>query len=289
MTKDSTYQVARLEVSDPSLRSVAVGSEGVFQLTDVNWRLMFRDPKRGLSCGLLRSQLQVEPMDRRTCRVSISDDSSEGFNGSVILNAPAERVQFDLHRRLVSLGHSGEVIAAVGKGEWWRYAQIFDRFNWSHRCSIAGVRYRAGWWGTGKIKPSMLAKVLDFGPRGVALRGWWTQFVIPWDAIASITVSAGDGWSLANGAEAAHRRRIGTSVLVRSQAGQDAVFFTPLLSPSEVGDLLAPLTTQLETAELDRQLRRTGLWRGPYASAPVPGGSGGSAAIVDNQGFPELG
>jgi hypothetical protein len=289
MTKDSTYEIARLEVSDPSLRSMAVGREGVFQLTDVNWRLVFRDSRRGVSCGLLHSQLQVEPMDRRSCRVSISDDSSEGFNGSVILNAPAERVQFDLHGRLVSLGHSGEVIAAVGAGEWWRYAQIFDGFNWSHRCSIAGVHYRAGWWGTGTIKPSILTKVLDFGPRGVALRGWWTQFVIPWDAIASITLSAGDGWSLATQAEAAHRRRIGTSVVIRSQSGQDAVFFTSLLSPAEVRDLLAPLTAQLETAELDRQLRRTGLWRGPSASAEVASSAGEPVPTVDNQGFPELG
>jgi hypothetical protein len=77
-------------------------------------------------------------------------------------------------------------------------------------------------------------------------------------------------------------------VVIRSQAGQDTVFFTPLLAPPEVRDLLAPLTTQLETAELDRQLRRTGLWQGPYASAQVAN-SGESVPVVDNQGFPELG
>jgi hypothetical protein len=43
MTKDSTYEISRLEVSDPSLWSMAVGREGVLQLTDVNWRLVFRD------------------------------------------------------------------------------------------------------------------------------------------------------------------------------------------------------------------------------------------------------
>ena len=61
MTRDSTYEIARLEVSDPSLRSVAVGSEGVFQLTDVNWRLVFRDPKRGCRAGFCAANCRSSP------------------------------------------------------------------------------------------------------------------------------------------------------------------------------------------------------------------------------------
>jgi hypothetical protein len=291
MAKVTTYEIDRLEGSIPS-SLVASEREGVFQLTDADWRLVFRDSGRGLSCGLLRSELKVEPVDRRLCRVSIADSSTSGstgsFNTAVVLNARPNKVRSDLARRLESLKLSGEVMAAVGAGQWWRDSEVFDSLDWSHNRSIAGVQYRAGWWGTGSFKPSMLPKVLDFGPRGVAFRGWRTRFVIPWDTITAIKVLDGDCW-LVEGLEGERRSPLGTTLAIRSPAGQDAVFYTPLQPPAAVRALLEPLTDSLDRVEVDDQLRRTGLWQGSYWTSKVDREAPTSEAqTVDNRAFPEL-
>jgi hypothetical protein len=68
--------------------------------------------------------------------------------------------------------------------------------------------------------------------------------VIPWDAIASIRVYAGDCWAFTETAPRRHHPT-GTTVVIRSLADQDAVFYTPLVSMSDIGVLLAPLVAHL--------------------------------------------
>jgi hypothetical protein len=152
-------------------------------------------------------------------------------------------VRGDLETRLASLERASAVVAAIESGQWWRDSRFFQGLDWSQSLSVAGVHYRTGWWGTGKMKPSMLPKVLDFRPTGITLRGWRTYFEIPWDTVASLRLHEGDRW-MPEGP--AHGPRTGTTVLVRSHAGQDAAFFTPLLGLPAVRALLEPLISQFE-------------------------------------------
>lgn len=249
MAKVSSYEITHLEGRLPTLPAAPSEERAVFQLTDATWRIAFRDSGRGLSCGLLRSRLGIEALDEHSCRASVAGSSKDGFEGTLVLKAPAETVRLDLEARLASLERCNEVVAATESGQWWRDSRVFSELDWAQTRSIAGVRYRAGWWGTGRLKPSMLAKVLDFGPAGIVLRGWRIRFVIPWDAIATIKALEGDRW-LSEGPN--HRRSSGTTLIIRSVAGQDAVFYTPLLSPSVVRTLLEPLTDRLGSMSSSR-------------------------------------
>jgi hypothetical protein len=136
------------------------------------------------------------------------------------------------------------VVREVATGSWWLDSRLFEDLDWSRRRSLAGVHYRAGWWGTGRLPPSMLPKVLDFGPRGVVLRGWRTRLVIPWDAIGSVRTLVGDCW-VPTEAPTGHRRGTGTTVVIRSLTDQDAVFYTPLRSVDDVDALLGPMVDRL--------------------------------------------
>ncbi len=243
MTKASSYEILRIEGSFPPIPILPTERRALFQLTDAHWRLIFGDSKRELSCGLLHSRVSLDPLDRRRCRASIADVSGEGFGGAVVLDARAEKVRDDLERRLGALERASAVVAAIGAGEWWWDSRFFGGLDWSQSLSVAGVHYRAGWWGTGRVKPSRLPKVLDFGPTGITLRGWRTCFEIPWDTVASLSLIEGDR-RMASGSH--HRPRVGTTVVVRSHAGQDAAFFTPLLALPVVRDLLEPLISQFE-------------------------------------------
>ncbi|HXW34068.1 MAG TPA: hypothetical protein VEJ87_05770 [Acidimicrobiales bacterium] len=272
MTGTSTYDISSMGITGRVSPAIAVGRDGAFQLTDSTWRVLSRDAESGLSCGLLASRLSVEPVDRRSCRVAIEGLGGLELSCSIVLMAPARRVKLDLEERLVSLERSRQVALAIVAGEWWRSRQVFDDLDWSRRRSIAGVRYRSGWWGTGKLKPSMLAKVLDFGPNGVVLRGLRVRFLIPWDAIRSIGVAPGDAW--AYGAPVTrHAIRVGSTIVLRSSAGQDAVFFTPLLLPSEVQAILEPFVASLEASDLDDRLDQAGSWGkglGAESAAALP-------------------
>jgi hypothetical protein len=249
MTEYSTYNVARLKGMSAPLPMVSSERECVFQLTDARWLLVFRDSRQGLSRGLLTGRLGVEDAGRRTCRVSLNDPSGNGCDGSVILHASAARVQRDLDRRLASLERSAALVTQIASGEWWLDRRVFLRLDWSGRSSVAGIRYQAGWWGSGRLKPSMLPKVLDFGPRGVVLRGWRTHVLIPWDAIESLRVVGGDRWVLTDSGAAPTRSK-GATLVVRSRGGQDAVFYTPLVSPDDVVRIVAPLALHLPTPEV---------------------------------------
>ena len=247
MTKTSTYGIDRIERLSHPLPILGSEREAVFQLSDTSWRLMFHDSGRCMSCGLLRSKLEVEYVDSRTCRLSVTGDDSDGFQGAVVLIAPARKVKADLAARKASLEHAGKVVAAVQSGSWWWDARVFDGLDWSERCSVAGVRYRAGWWGTGRISPSMLPKVLDFGPHGIVLRGWRVRLVIPWDTVAGVEVTEGE-WRPASEPATGPASKIGASVIIRSHAGQDAVFWTSLVSAARLRDTLRPLTGHLAGA-----------------------------------------
>ena len=248
MAHDSTYSVARLEGLSTALPIPPSERDCDFQLSDSRWRLVFRDGRVGISGGLLNSRLQVEEAGRRTCRVTIGDDTGGGFHGVAVIHAGAARVRRDVDRRLASLERAGDVVAEVAAGSWWMDERVFAGIDWSERCSLAGVHYRAGWWGTGRLQPSMLAKVLDFGPRGIVLRGWRTRLVIPWDTVASVRALPGDCW-VPTEAPPHHGTATGTTVVIRSLADQDAAFFTPLVPAGDVRSLLAPLVVRLPDAE----------------------------------------
>jgi hypothetical protein len=244
---ESTYIVSRLEGLRTALPIAPSERACDFQLSNARWRLVFRDGRRGISGGLLNSRLGVEAAGRRRCRVTIEDDTGGGFSGTAVIHARPAKLRRDLDQRLAALERAGEVVAEVAAGSWWVDDRVFAGLDWSERCSLAGVHYRAGWWGTGRLQPSMLAKVLDFGPGGVVLRGWRTRLVIPWDAIGSIRVLPGDCWVLTETVPR-HQHPTGTTVVIRSLADQDAVFYTPLVPVSDVGVLLAPLVEQLPGA-----------------------------------------
>jgi len=251
MAKETTYTVDRIEGATIPLPTVPAERDCALRLSDARWQLVFRDGGTALSGGLLGSRLAVEKAAGRTCRVSIEDGSAGGFSGTAVVRSSAIRVRRDLKGRLASLERSRGVVADVGSGQWWLDTRLFDGLDWSGRRSLAGIHYRAGWWGTGRQGATTLPKVLDFGPRGIVLRGWRTRLVIPWDAVRSLRLLAGDAWvpagTVPDGAGTA-----GTTVVVRSRTGQDAVFFTPLVPVAEVDDLLEPLVANLPDARSAR-------------------------------------
>ena len=242
--KASNYELEQVECRFPSRPIGFGGGAGLFQLSDARWSLLFRDSRRGFSCGLLNCSLHVEAIDRHSCHVAISNGEGEGLICSLVVHAPAERVKCDLRKRLVSIERASEIVDAVDSGEWWRDSQVFDDLDWSRTLSIAGIAYRAGWWGNGKIGRSVFRQILDFGPRGVVLRGRRTRFVIPWDSISSMRVAGGDIWMYRGSPR--HGRTRGATLIVRSRAGQDAFFFTPIFPPEALREVLKPITAHLD-------------------------------------------
>lgn len=249
MIRDSTYSVARIEGTSAPLHMVASERECVLELTEARWCLAFRDSRRSLTGGLLVSRFAVEGSGGRTCLVSIADVSGDGFNGTVVVRAPAARVRRDLDRRYATLDRAAVLVAQVTAGAWWLDPRVFEGLDWSGRRSVAGVRYRAGWWGTGRLKSSMLPKILDFGPRGVVLRGWRVHLVIPWDAVESLRVLDGDRWVPDDSGVTPTLPR-GTTLVISARGGLDAVFYSPLASPAELCEMVAPLVAHLPTREV---------------------------------------
>ncbi len=247
MAKVSTYRLENYGV--PAGAVVRPG--GLFQLSDAGWHLLFPDPGSGVGCGLLRSQVEVEDFGRRRCQVTVKDDREDGFHATFVLRAGADNVRTDLGDRLSSLDRSGEVIAAVESGQWWRDVRVFDQLGWSRTRSIAGVRCKAGQWGTIRAKPALLARVLDFGPNGVSLRGWRTRLVVPWEEIAAIRVTDGQPQSAAH--VAPDRRRFsGADIVLRSHRAEELVFHTMLLTRSEIEARLSSLINRLVRASVGK-------------------------------------
>jgi len=244
MTKPTSYQVEHLAGRGLDRLTEAVERECLLELSDTAWCIYFRDTRRALSCGLSDCAMSVETLSRHRCRLCVTDVVGGGFDLELVLRAPADRVRGTLEHRLAALERSRLVAEAVDSGDWWLDARVFDALDWAGVRSIAGIRYRHGWWGTGRMNPSMSAKVLDFGPRGIRLRGLRTCFVIPWDAIEGIRVVDGDAW-VPESSPGQAQSGPGATIVVTSGSGQDAVFFTPLFRAVEVRDLLEPLTRHL--------------------------------------------
>jgi hypothetical protein len=246
MAKVSTY---KLEAYDGGLAPRPTPTrEGVFQLSDAEWRLIFRDSHPGVACGLLRSRVDVEKVGRRRCRVTINDDQASAFRSSFLVRTRADHLRSDLRKRISMLERSGAAVAAVDEGQWWRDVRVFDSLGWSRTISIAGVRNKDGRWGTSRIKRSRLARLMDFGPKGVSLRGWRTRLVFPWDSIAAIDVTDGRDPGSGGRAERVSRSRhefSGTTVLLRSHTAQEVAFHTWLSTPSTVRSQLSLFVERL--------------------------------------------
>jgi hypothetical protein len=254
MAKVSTYRLDNYDLPPGSINPPG----GLFQLSDAEWHLLSRDPGGGVSCGLRRSQVEVEELGRRRCQVTVSDDRDGGFHATFVLRARAQAVRDDLAVRLASLDRSGEVIAAVERGQWWQDVRVFDRLGWSRTRSIAGVRCNGGRWGAIRAKRTRLARVLDFGPNGVSLRGWRTRLAIPWDGIAAIEVTDGRH-SAARGSQDGK----GTGILLRSHSDEELAFYTVVSNQTEIGTQLSSLLEHLDGASLTEA---DDSWTSPVAS-----------------------
>jgi hypothetical protein len=241
MAKVSTYRLDNYDLPPGCINAPG----GLFQLSDAEWHLLSRDPDGGVSCGLRRSQVEVEELGRRRCQVTVSDDHDGGFHATFVLRARAGAVRDDLRHRLSSLDRSDEVLAAVERGQWWRDVRVFDELGWSRTRSIAGVRCNGGRWGAIRAKRTRLARVLDFGPKGVSLRGWRTRLAIPWDGIAAIEVTD-DRHAAAHGSQDGK----GTGILLRSHTDEELVFYTVLSNRTEIVTQLSSLLERLDGAAL---------------------------------------
>jgi hypothetical protein len=251
----------RLDSYGPPREDIEV--EGLFQLTDVSWHLLFDGSQSGVSCGLLRSDIEVEATGPRRCRVTVGEKGDSQFQASFVVRADADDLQADLSNRRASLDRAADVIAAVEAGEWWKDSRVFDSLGPSRTRSVAGVRSLGGKWGTRRIKATRHARVMDFGPRGVSLRGWMTPLVIPWMSIARIEVTddtetAGTGWD---------RTTEGASIILHSLSGQQVAFRTVLAAAPEVRASLEPLITCATNASgnVSRPISPASMAIGPIA------------------------
>ncbi len=246
MGRTVSYPLVGFRASLPAHPAPATG--GRLQFTDTEWRLVFRPPRPGVRCGLLRLRIEVEPEARRRCRVTVHDRDSGDLRGSFVVRARARRVQADIDRRLAALDRAADTVASVDAGRWWMDGRAFDDLGRSRTASVAGVRCRGGTWGPDAVAPSRWTKVLDVGPRGVTLRGWRTRAVLPWESVDDIEVTVDRDPSRRRGAgrTGAHGRVDGgTVVRVRSRTGDELEFHTALSSAADIAFRLHPVQEQL--------------------------------------------
>ena len=246
MARTVSYPLVRFRASLPA-RPVPE-PEGRLQLTDSEWRLVFRPPHPGVRCGLLRSRIDVEPLARRLCRVTVHDRGTDDFRGSFVVRARAERVQAAVDRRMTALDRAGEVTASVENGQWWWDVRRFNELGWARTASVAGVGCRGGSWGPDTVARTRLTKVLDVGPGGVTLRGWRNRAVLPWETVDAIEVTSDRDPSAPRGIGRPARRgrpADGTIVRLRSRTGDELVFHTALSSTSDIAARLRPFQEQL--------------------------------------------
>ena len=136
MARVSTYGIDRLEHLKTSLQIAPSERDCDFQLSDSRWCLLFRDGRQGVSGGLLHSRLSVEESGRRSCRLTIEDDTGAGFAGTAVVRARAARLLGDLECRLAALERSSGIVAGVEAGLWWLDARVFEGLDWSQRRSL---------------------------------------------------------------------------------------------------------------------------------------------------------
>ncbi len=186
MTKPTVY---RIQLHDGSLPGQPLPPErGLFELRDAEWRLHFRHLDPAVTCGLLRSDVEVRAIDRRRCLITLSGRDTPEFTLHLVVRARARRVRADIEHRRNRLGRERELLDAVRDGRWWRDDRIFDRFGPLKTVSITGARYLGGLARTVRVKPTRVGQVMDFGPQGISLRGWRTHLAIAWDQVAMVVV-----------------------------------------------------------------------------------------------------
>lgn len=264
MSKTKSY---RLDSQGPPGRPEPPNG-GTFRLSDGSWSLVYGPTGGGVTCGLLRSRVEVQATRRRRrCRVTVTEEGESGLTATFVLRARAADVRVDLEGRLASIDRASEVITAVEGGAWWRGADAFAALGWSRTLSVAGVRRIGGDGEAGRARPMRLARVLDLGPNGVRLRGWRTRWAIPWEDVASIEVS--DPAPLTD-APTASAGRGGSVVTVRNRGGERVVLQVALKSPSQ-------LRTELRTPPLDRVVRGLPV---PELTVPTAGSAPSTAGSV---------
>lgn len=164
MTKPTVY---RIQLHDGSLPGQPLPPErGLFELRDAEWRLHFRHLDPAVTCGLLRSDVEVRAIDRRRCLITLSGRDTPEFTLHLVVRARARRVRADIEHRRNRLGRERELLDAVRDGRWWRDDRIFDRFGPLKTVSITGARYLGGLARTVRVKPTRGRSGDGFRPAG---------------------------------------------------------------------------------------------------------------------------
>lgn len=237
MAKASSYKIAFYDGGLPGRPDPM--RAGLLQLSDTEWRVLFRDAKPGVVCGLRRSTVTCDDLGYGLCRVTISDAIEESFTTVLTIEADSGTFERDLEHRRNELDLSMRRVDAVRKGAWWLDDAAFRPFGWSRTCSLAGIWYVSGWWGPGEVRRSRLPRVLDLGPDGVSLRGWRSGPTLPWDEIAAIEIGSGDGGEKNAGGT------VPTSLSIHSRVGSVAILRTSLASQDELAEWLSPIMSRL--------------------------------------------
>ncbi len=160
----------------------------MFELTDVDWRLHFRHLDATIACGLLRSTVDVGPIGKRRCLLTLTNADQPAFLVHLVVRARPRKVRADVEARMEGLEGGRELAAAIAAGQWWRDPAAFEQWGACRAHSIVGVRYLDGLPRTTKVKSTRSRQLVDVGPNGISLRGWRTHLTIPWEHVASAEV-----------------------------------------------------------------------------------------------------
>lgn len=255
MPKMVTY---RVDGYDGGLNELPEPSaEGTLQLSDTRWSLTFPDHEVGVSGGLLRSEFDIEAVDRRRSVLRLRTDGGAGTCSMIVL-APAKKVEKIVALRLAELTRLCQDTDGAARGQWWRDSQAFSELGPLHTVSIGGVRYEGGWWRDDRVRPTRRRAVLDFTPEGLVLRKWRRKLFLPWALVDSLEILAGptkgpeldgDGDDRPGDSEAGDVPP--TTMVVRSPSGRTARFTTALMTPDTIRHRLAPILERLGSASLD--------------------------------------
>ena len=239
-------------------------AEGLLQLSDTRWILIFADHEVGVGGGLLRSEFVVEAIGRRRCVLRLNADGGAG-SCSMILLAPAAKVEKVVALRMAKLARICESTDGVANGQWWRDSRAFAEFGQLCTTSISGVRYEGGWWRDERVRPTRRRAVLDFTPEGLVLRQWRRMLTLPWALVDSLEIIDGPASVRARHEDhdTTERQgsdtRLGATIVVRSPSGRTARFSTAIMTPEAVRLRLHPIIQRLEQTadQRPRSMRAT--------------------------------
>ncbi len=240
MTKASLYTLDSYGPPD----AISDPHGGVFEITDSSWGLFF-PAHNGVRCGLLRSDIGVEPLRRHRCRITVIE-RSEGFRDTFVLRARAQSVVRDLDARRRALEAAADTIAAVGDGEWWRDTAAFDSLGPFAASSVAGVRCLGGTWAGTPVRRTRLPGVLDLGSGGIRLRRWRTSVTLDWASVAHVDVDPSEPppdrfrWLPPDVS--------GIVITVTDRAGDTVRFHTAHSTIAQAEGTLAPFVDRLHAA-----------------------------------------